>query len=33
MEEADYAVDCLVEIVARIRAMSPLYDDFLKENK
>ena len=33
MEEADYAVDCLVEIVARLRAMSPLYDDFIKENK
>ncbi len=31
MEEADYAVDCLVEIVARLRAMSPLYDDFVKE--
>ena len=33
MEECDYAVDSLVEVVARIRAMSPLYDDFLKENK
>ena len=33
MEEADYAVDCLVEIVARLRAMSPLYDDFIKENQ
>lgn len=33
MEEADYAVDALVEIVARLRAMSPLYDDFIKENK
>ena len=30
MEEADYVVDKLVEIVARLRAMSPLYDDFLK---
>ena len=30
MEEADYVVDSLVEIVARLRAMSPLYDDFLK---
>ena len=30
MEEADYAVDSLVEIVARLRAMSPLYSDFLK---
>ena len=30
MEEADYVVDSLVEIVSRLRAMSPLYDDFLK---
>lgn len=30
MEEADYVVDSLVEIVARLREMSPLYDDFLK---
>ncbi len=30
MEEADYVVDNLVEIVARLREMSPLYDDFLK---
>ena len=30
MEEADYVVDSLVEIVGRLRAMSPLYDDFLK---
>ena len=33
MEEADYVVDSLVEIVSRLRSMSPLYDDFLKENK
>ncbi len=33
MEEADYVVDCLKEIVARLRAMSPLYDDFVAENK
>ena len=30
MEEADYVVDSLVEIVSRLRSMSPLYDDFLK---
>ena len=30
MEEADYVVDCLKEIVAKLRAMSPLYSDFLK---
>ena len=29
MEECDYAVDSLVEVVAKIRAMSPLYDDFI----
>lgn len=33
MEEADYVVDNLVEIVAKLRAMSPLYDDFVKENR
>ncbi len=33
MEEADYVVDSLVEIVKKLRAMSPLYDDFVKENK
>ena len=30
LEEADYVVDSLVEIVNRLRAMSPLYSDFLK---
>ena len=30
MEEADYVVDNLKEIVAKLRAMSPLYDDFVK---
>lgn len=30
MEEADYTIDSLVEIVARLRAMSPLYDDFIR---
>ncbi|MGN0762507.1 MAG: aminotransferase class V-fold PLP-dependent enzyme, partial [Aristaeellaceae bacterium] len=33
MEEADYVVDALVEIVSRLRSMSPLYEDFIKENK
>ena len=33
MEEADFVVDSLVEIVARLRAMSPLYDDFIKEEQ
>lgn len=27
-EQMDYAVDCLVETVANLRAMSPLYEDF-----
>ncbi len=30
MEEADYVVDCLKQIVAKLRDMSPLYSDFLK---
>lgn len=30
MEEADYLVDNLKEIVARLRNMSPLYEDFIK---
>ena len=33
MAEADYVVDALVEIVSRLRSMSPLYDDFIKENQ
>jgi len=33
MEEADFVVDKLVQIVERLRSMSPLYDDFIKENK
>lgn len=33
MEEADYVVDELKQIVSRLRSMSPLYDDFLKNNQ
>ncbi len=33
MEEADYVVDNLVKIVAKLRDMSPLYDDFIHENQ
>lgn len=33
MEEADFVVDKLVQIVARLRSMSPLYDDFLKSKQ
>ena len=29
-EEADYVADCLAEIVGKLRAMSPLYDDFIR---
>jgi cysteine desulfurase len=32
MEQADYVVDSLKAIVERMRSMSPLYDDFVKEN-
>lgn len=32
-EEVDYLVDNLVEIVQRLRNMSPLYDKFIKEEK
>lgn len=33
MEEIDYVVDSIKEIVARLRAMSPLYEDFMKKQK
>lgn len=32
-EDLDYTVDKLKEIVARLRAMSPLYEDFVKKSK
>ncbi|MCQ2506694.1 MAG: cysteine desulfurase NifS [Lachnospiraceae bacterium] len=32
-EDIDYTVDVLKEIVAKLRAMSPLYEDFVKSNK
>ena len=28
-EDIDYLLDCLSEIVERLRSMSPLYEDFL----
>lgn len=33
MEEADYVADCLKTIVERLRSMSPLYEDFVKNQK
>lgn len=32
-EEMDYVVECVKEIVAKLRSMSPLYEDFCKKNK
>ncbi len=32
MEEMDYVVDSLKEIVSKLRSMSPLYEDFVKNN-
>ena len=32
-EEIDYVVESIKEIVAKLRSMSPLYEDFLKKNK
>ena len=33
LEEVDYTVDRLKETVARIRSLSPLYDDFIKKQE
>ena len=32
-EDIDFTVDQLQKIVARLREMSPLYEDFVKHNK
>lgn len=32
-EEIDFTIDCLKKIVERLRKMSPLYEDFERENK
>jgi cysteine desulfurase len=31
MEEIDFTVDKLKEIIERLRGMSPLYEDFVKK--
>lgn len=31
-EEMDYVVDCLKEIVSKLREMSPLYEDYIRAN-
>ena len=33
MEEADYVVDQLKEVVEWLRSMSPLYEDFVKKEQ
>ena len=33
MEEMDYVIDALKEIVNRLRSMSPLYEDFIRKQK
>ena len=33
MDDIDYTVDALKEIVAQLRSMSPLYEDFVKKQK
>lgn len=32
-EELDYTVECVKEIVKKLRDMSPLYEDYIKKNK
>lgn len=32
-EEIDFTVEALKKIIVRLREMSPLYEDFLKQNE
>ena len=33
LEDIDYTVDAIKEIVTQLREMSPLYEDYMKKNK
>lgn len=33
MEDIDFGVDCIKQIIERLRSMSPLYEDFVKKNQ
>ena len=33
MEDIDFVVDCIKQIIERLRSMSPLYEDFIKKQK
>ena len=33
MEDIDFVVDCIKQIIERLRSMSPLYEDFIKKNQ
>lgn len=33
LEDIDFVVDCIKQIIERLRSMSPLYEDFVKKNQ